>query len=102
MNGFHMQCESARESWKDGQKVNVPYIADQDYQKIAIAVDHFSKSEDIYWMLNPPLIVYDTENGGTLQELPEKLLISRKESRNYYLKLRERKVKNTKKQMSYY
>ena len=29
-------------------------------------------------MLNPPVIVYDTENGGTLQELAEKILISRK------------------------
>ena len=93
MNGFHMQCESARESWKDGQKVNVPCIADQDYQKIAIAVDHFSKSEDIYWMLNPPLIVYDTENGGTLQELPEKLLISRKRKQKLLFEIARKESK---------
>ena len=93
MNGFHMQCESARASWKDGQKVNVPYIADQDYQKIAIAVDHFSKSEDIYWMLNPPLIVYDTENGGTLQELPEKLLISRKRKQKLLFEIERKESK---------
>ena len=93
MNGFHMQCESARESWKDGQKVNVPYIADQDYQKIAIAVDHFSKSEDIYWMLNPPLIVYDTENGETLQELPEKLLISRKRKQKLLFEIERKESK---------
>ena len=47
MNGLHLQCESDQRSWKDGLKVNVFCIVDQDYQSWAIVVDHTSKFKTI-------------------------------------------------------
>ena len=57
--------------------MNVLCTADQDHQRWAIAVNNSNKFEDIYSMVNPLLMDY-TENGATLQELPEKSPISGK------------------------
>ena len=37
-----------------------------------IVVDYSSKFEDTYTILNPLLMVYNTENRATRQESPEK------------------------------
>ena len=44
-------------------------IVDQGYHRWEIVVDQSSKSKDIYMMVNPLLMGYDTENGITLQKL---------------------------------
>ena len=66
MNGFYMQCERAQGSWKDGQKVNVLCIINQNHQRWAIVVGQSSKLKDIYSMVNPMLMVDYTKNGTTL------------------------------------
>ena len=53
------------------------------------AVDHTSKFKVIQSILNPPLMVYNTGNGASLQKLPDKSQISGKRS----WKLRKKKVK---------
>ena len=88
--------------WKDPRKLkrwvelNVlcNFIVDQDHQKWVIVLDHLSKSEDIYSLVNPLLMGYETENGTALQELLEKSPISGKKKKKFCWKLRERKVKN--------
>ena len=40
MDGLYLQCERSRRSWKDGHKVNVLCIIDQEYQRCTLAVDH--------------------------------------------------------------
>ena len=46
---------------------------DQDHQWWVIAVDHTSKFIVILSIVNLPLMVYNTENGASLQKLPDKL-----------------------------
>ena len=36
-----------------------------------ITLDHTSKIEAIYWVVNPPLMGESIENGAALQELPD-------------------------------
>ena len=48
------------------------YIADQDHQIWETVVDHSSKFEDVYLIINPINISYNTGNQTAPQELPEK------------------------------
>ena len=84
--------------WKGWRKlkswveINVLCIIDQDHQWWLIAVDHASKFKVIYLIVNPPLMVYNTENGASLQKLPDKLQISGK--RKWILLLEIEKKEN--------
>ena len=51
--------------------MNVLCIADQDHLS-SDAVNHSSKLEDIYLIVNPLHMRYNTENEAALQKLPEK------------------------------
>ena len=70
--------------WKGSKKLkrwvemNVLCIIDEDHQWWVIVVDHTNKFKVIYSILNPPLMVYNTENGASLQKLPDKPQISGK------------------------
>ena len=48
-------------------EMNVLFNVDQDHQWWVIAVDHTSKFDIIWSILNPPLMVYNTGNGALLQ-----------------------------------
>ena len=45
---------------------------------LCISLDYISNFKAIYLILNPPLTIYDTENGALPQKLTDKLQISRK------------------------
>ena len=49
MNGLYLQYEELVESTirKDGKKLNVLYIVDQNHQRSVIAVDHSRNFKDI-------------------------------------------------------
>ena len=56
--------------------MNVLWIVDQNRQWWVIKVDHTRKFKAIYSIVNPPVMVYNTENGASLQKLPDKSQIS--------------------------
>ena len=63
---------------KSWVEMNVICIVDEDHQWWVISVDHTSKFKVIQSILNPPPIVYNSENGISLQKLPDKSQISGK------------------------
>ena len=56
--------------------MNVLWIVDQNRQWWVIKVDRTRKFKAIYSIVNPPVMVYNTENGASLQKLPDKSQIS--------------------------
>ena len=58
--------------------MNVLCIAEEDHQWKVIAVDHTSKFKVIQSKLDPPFTAFNTENGFSLQKLPDKSQISGK------------------------
>ena len=54
--------------WKSWVEMNVLCIVDQDHQWLVIAVGYASKFKLILSIVNPPLMVYNTENGASLQK----------------------------------
>ena len=75
--------------------MNVLCIVDQDHQCGVVAVDHTSKFKVIQLILNPPLMVYNTKNGASLQKLPDKLQISGKRQLVDIIEKKESKTLNT-------
>ena len=53
-------------------EMNALSIVDQNHLWWVLAVDHTSKFEVIYPILNPLLMVYNTGNEALLQKLPNK------------------------------
>ena len=81
MNGLYLRSVS-RKGWrklKSWVEMNVLCIVDEDHQWWVIAVDHTSKFEVNYPILNPSLMVYNTENGASLQKLSDKSQIHEKD-----------------------
>ena len=56
-------------------EMNVLCIVDEDHQCGVIALDRTSKFKVIQSMLKSLLMVYNTENGASLQKLPDKAQI---------------------------
>ena len=63
---------------KSWVEMNVLCIVDKDHQWWVIAVDHTSKFKVIWLILTPSLMLYNTENGASLQKLTDKSQISGK------------------------
>ena len=76
--------------------MNVLCINDENHQRRAIEVCHSSKFKDIYSMVNQLLMGYDTENGATLQELPEKSPVLGKRKKKFLLKIERKQGKKLK------
>ena len=96
MNGLYFYCERAWGSWKDGKKVNLLCVVDQDHQRWGIEADYSSKFKAIYWTVNPQPVDYSSGNGATIQELPKKLPLSGKGKRKLLLKTEKKESKKWK------
>ena len=58
--------------------MNVLCIVDQDHQRWVIEEDHTSKFKAIKAIVNPLFMVYNIENGASLQKLSDESQISGK------------------------
>ena len=89
-----------RTMWRGSRKLeiwvqsDVLSIVDQDHQWWAIVVvNHSSKCEDTYSMVNSLLTGRDIENVATLQELPEKSTTSVKRKKKVLLEIERKESK---------
>ena len=66
MTYLYLQCDRARGGRKDGYKMDVLCIVDQDHWGCPIVKDHSSQFKGIQLMANPQLMTYYTEKRATL------------------------------------
>ena len=76
--------------------MNILCIVDQNYQRLAIAVEKSSKFKAIQWILNPPYMGYNTKNGAAFQELLEESPILGKRRRKLLLEIEKKEGKKLK------
>ena len=90
MNSLYLQYKKTRGSRKDGQKLDVVCVIDQDHQRSAIVVDHFRKFKGIQSVENPRHLGCNIGNKETL------LINSGKKKRKLQFELEKRESKKLK------